>query len=192
MPIMNAGQFKKGNHWRPKKPYWDKEWLINEYVTLGKSAGMIASEQGCRENNILYFLHKHDIPRRSMAAIRRVKHWGVSGADNPMWNRKGELNPNWRGGVSADRQAFYSGQEWKTACASVWKKNKATCQRCGLVHGESKDMPYHIHHIVTFAAVELRADVANLVLLCEVCHRFVHSKRNTEKEFIRVRANNPR
>jgi len=31
---------------------------------------------------------------------------------------------------------------------------------------------------------ELRTDPNNLVLLCEVCHNFVHSKLNKNREFL--------
>ena len=67
-----------------------------------KPAIQIADEQGCTENNILYFLHKNEIPRRNMLETRKIKYWGSSGDDNPMYNRKGELNPNWKGGIVLD------------------------------------------------------------------------------------------
>ena len=25
-------EFKKGQHWRPHKPYWEKDWLEKEYI----------------------------------------------------------------------------------------------------------------------------------------------------------------
>jgi len=45
-------------------------------------------------------------------------------------------------------------------------------------------MKFHVHHIVSFAVRELRAAVSNLALLCEDCHRFVHSNANTACEFL--------
>ena len=51
-------EFKKGQHWRSKKAYWDKDWLTKEYIIKKKSAKQIASENGCDENNILYFLRR--------------------------------------------------------------------------------------------------------------------------------------
>lgn len=38
-------QFKKGLHWRKRKPFWDYDWLYNEYVVKQKSAQEIANEQ---------------------------------------------------------------------------------------------------------------------------------------------------
>lgn len=178
------GQFKKGHHWRKPKLWWDKEWLKDQYINCGKSAIQIATEGGVTENAIFYWLSKHNIKRRSMTEIRAEKKWGLFGSDNPMWNRKGELNPNWAGGITPERQLFYQSAEWKTVCQIIWKRDNATCCRCGLYKEDSKDMPYHIHHIESFANRELRADADNLVLLCEACHHFVHSKRNIERAFL--------
>jgi len=176
-------EFKKGQHWRVPKLYWEKDWLEHEYCILGKSALDIATEQGCTGNNILYFLQKHEIPRRTVAEARVIKHWGASGPANAMYGRVGRDNPNWRGGVSPERQAFYSSREWASAVILVWQRDEAICQRCGKQakkHGE-----FHIHHIVSFAAEELRCEPDNLVLLCPSCHHWVHSKANVDNAFIK-------
>ena len=178
------GQFGKGDHWRAPKPFRDREWLVENYVDRQRSTGDIAAEFGTTDAAILFWLRKHQIPRRSVAQARAIKHWGAAGADNPMWNRRGELNPNWRGGVTADRQAFYTSASWKKACAAVWKRDKARCRRCDLRRSDALDMPFHIHHVVSFADRELRADPSNLVLLCEACHQFVHSNKNLTREHL--------
>jgi len=101
-----------------------------------------------------------------------------------MWNKKGELNPNWKGGVTLERQEFYISRQWKKVCQDVWKRDNATCQRCFIKRKET-DIPFHIHHIKSFSDKQLRADKNNLLLLCEVCHQWVHSKSNLKKEFIK-------
>jgi len=178
----NKGQFKKGFTWRKPKPYWVNKWLFNEYITKEKSAEQIAKEQGCHKNNIYFWIHKHNIKARTISETRKIKYWGLSGVDNPMWNRKGELNPMWKGGITPERQAFYQSQEWKTVCSKVWRRDKAICQRCGLE--KETDMPFHIHHIKSFQDKELRAELNNLILLCEACHQWVHSKGNKNNEYI--------
>jgi predicted HNH restriction endonuclease len=45
-------------------------------------------------------------------------------------------------------------------------------------------MPFHIHHLRSFAFAELRAIPANLVLVCEACHHFVHSRENVDRELL--------
>ncbi len=178
------GQFGKGDHWRGKKPWWDYEWLFNEYVTLSRSAGDIAKEYNIGDTAIHYWLKKHGIKTRNVSEARKIKHWGQEGIDNPMWNKKGELNQNWKGGITPERQAFYISREWKDVCRKVWGRDKGICKRCRLDKNKNKDMPFHIHHIVSFKDKELRADPDNLILLCEACHHFVHSKRNIENEYL--------
>jgi hypothetical protein len=103
--------------------------------------------------------------------------------------KRGAVVANWKGGITPERQAFYRSNEWKEAVKAVWKRDNAICQRCGLDHRtvDRKSPTYRkfpIHHISSFAVVELRADPANLVLLCHDCHMFVHSNKNVNKEFL--------
>ena len=157
--------------------------MNQEYVINQRSAIEIAEEMGCKENNILYWLKKHDIPRRSMSEIRATKHWGSSGKDNPMYGINGADHPGWKGGVTPERQALYSSEDWKLAARTVRKRDKHTCQRCGWKEGGG--IAGHVHHIVPFADdVELRTSSDNLILLCPECHAWVHSLDNIEKELL--------
>ena len=178
------GQFLKGENWREPQPFRNKDWLINEYVTKERSTMEIANEFGVTDSAILFWLRRHKIPRRNISEARKVKYWGAKGADNPLWNKFGELNPQWKGGITAERQSFYSSQEWKTACITIWKRDDSTCQRCKLRKADSPDIPFHIHHIVSFKNKELRGNINNLVLVCEPCHHFIHSRKNINNEFI--------
>lgn len=169
----NKGRFIKGQHWRPRKPHWDKEWLEREYVTNARAASDIANQEGCTENNILFWLHKHGIPRRSMQEIRSIKHWGCSGPENPMWN----------GGTSSERKTFYNSLDWAWALRRVYARDNKSCQRCG----RKQTRPYgqfHVHHRISFAEKDLRINIDNLVLLCVKCHHWVHSKCNTRRSFL--------
>lgn len=179
-----ATEFKPGTHWREPQKFREEDWLRQEYAVLGRSAGDIAKQFSVTDSAVIFWLRKHGIPRRSTAEARSLKHWGAVGSDNPMWNKRGELNPRWLGGVTPERQDFYTSMEWKSACSTVWSRDKETCQRCDLKKSDSPDMPFHIHHIVSFADKELRADPANLVLLCEACHHFVHSRGNLNGEYL--------
>lgn len=171
-------EFKKGEHWRPRRLYWDKEWLRCEYEDKLRSASEIAEQFGITETAVLHWLRKHKIPRRDMVEIRAKKHWGLSGEKNGMYGKDGDTNPNWKGGITPERQEFYASDGWKRACSEVYKRDGAKCQRCG-----SKEN-LHVHHIVPFGNKGLRADINNLILLCKDCHNFVHSKRNVDKEYI--------
>ena len=165
-------QFKRGQHWRSKKPYWDKEWLENEYISKNKSATQIASEQVCGENNIFYFLKKHNIPIRSMAEIRKQKYWGVFGESNGMFGRTGESNPNWDGGHSPERQSQYAKFFWKQLAKGIRARDNYKCCECGDIG------KLEIHHIKKWSRFpELRFEEENLITLCKTCHKEKHSKR---------------
>lgn len=176
-------EFKKGDHWREPKAHWQKEWLEREYVTNLRSAGEIAEEQGCTENNILYWLKKHDIPRRSISEVRSVKHWGASGEENGMYGVRGEDHPGWKGGVTPGRQKLYGTNEWDRAARKCRKRAAYKCQRCGTP--DIRGGKGNIHHIVPFGdAPELGADPDSLALLCVACHKWVHGPDNIEGRFL--------
>jgi hypothetical protein len=105
-------------------------------------------------------------------------HWlkGVTGKDHP----------NFKGGLTPERQSVYSSEEWCNVVKQVWKRDNSICQNCGKHHNtELNRGNFHIHHIVSFQIRELRTELSNLVLLCKECHKWVHSKKNTDKKFIK-------
>lgn len=96
----------------------------------------------------------------------------------------GENSISWKGGVTPERASLYSSPEWKAIVPKVWEREDATCQRCGSKY--THDMKtYEIHHIIPFVYEDYRLDIDNLALLCYDCHRWVHSKKNTNQEFIK-------
>ena len=100
---------------------------------------------------------------------------------------RGERHHSWRGGISAEHDLFYTSAEWKRACSIVWARDKRTCQRCGEVHKRPARM-FEVHHIGSWAKFpELRLVTENLVLLCRCCHLFVHSRANTDRQFVRLK-----
>lgn len=102
-----------------------------------------------------------------------------------MKGKSGADVPSWKGGITPERQSFYSSSEWKAVVPQVWKRDDATCQHCGSRNKPGERFSFDIHHVVGFACVELRAELSNLVLLCEKCHYWIHSSENMEGKFIR-------
>lgn len=103
-----------------------------------------------------------------------------------MKGRKGAATPNWKGGITPERQTFQKSEAWRDACKKVWKRDKWRCRRCDqrICDVEVSGIKFAIHHQVGFAACELRTELSNLVLLCRPCHLWVHSKANTNNSFI--------
>lgn len=101
--------------------------------------------------------------------------------------KRGAETPNWKGGITPERAKVYDSPEWKRAVKVVWKRDNATCQRCGLHRSDARKrgIDFDIHHIVSFAVPELRCEPNNLILLCEPCHYWVHSSKNVNKEFLK-------
>jgi hypothetical protein len=172
-------QFKRGEHWRKRKPFWDKEWLLNEYQNKGLSAKDISIQFNVTENAILFWLNKHKIKTRTMSEIRKRKYWGVWGDKNGMFGRINSESPNWKGGITQERQSFYSSLEWKNIIHAVYDKYNYKCNRCG-----NNTKPMCIHHIVSFKYKDIRCNLNNLVLLCQDCHHFIHSKLNVNNEYL--------
>lgn len=157
----------------------DRAWLQEQYSTLGRSASNIASEVGCCENNILYALAKFRIPRRTVAEARKIKHWGPSGRSNPMFGRTGETNPNWKGGVTPERQRIYSGFAWKQVNRSVRSRDGDVCIRCRSAE------ELETHHVASWEdRPDLRMVESNLVTLCARCHRWVHGPENQGRAYL--------
>jgi len=163
---------------RPDGNHRKKEWLYEQYVTLGRSAREIALGEGLHENAVIYWLTKHGIQRRSTSEARKVKHWGCPGESNPMFGVRGAASKNWKGGVTPERQRVYSSAEWAVAIKAVWERDQGRCTDCGK---EANGRKMHAHHIEGFdARPDLRCDQNNLRLLCAKCHAKYHPRKRTK------------
>jgi hypothetical protein len=191
------------------------EWLYQKYVEEGLDCVQIGKIVSRDPKTVWSWLRSYGIPTRPRGDTRnfgngphgslgkklsperreklrqdRLRDGHVPYLRNGVHHLKGKRGadtPNWKGGVTPERQDVYGTQEWKTAVKTVWRRDNATCQRCGLHHkaAKKKGITFDIHHIVSFAVKELRCEPSNLVLLCEPCHYWIHSSANINKEFIR-------
>lgn len=203
----------KGTWQRKQKP-WTRDWLYQKYVVEGLDAPQIARIVGRNSKGVWCWLRDYGIATRPRGcnhiylpkdgssfkgrhhtaevreAIRqqRLADGRVPYLKNGVHWLKGcrsEDHPKWKGGATPERQAFYSTEEWKSAVIAVWYRADAKCERCRVHHNTAtRRGTFHIHHIVSFAVRELRAELSNLMLLCQDCHRFVHSRRNVNHLFI--------
>lgn len=177
------GHFLKGTHWRKKAPHWDAEWLRAQYVDNQRSTGEIAVEIGITDAAVIYWLRKHGIARRSIASARSVKHWGSQGEANPMYGKTGAANPRYIDGSSPERQRMYVQGHGRAFIRGVLVRDAYRCRRCGAP--KTKPRSLHVHHVKPWAGnPALRFDLSNAVTLCRGCHSWVHSRKNTDREFL--------
>lgn len=136
--------------------------------------------------------HRSDEDKRKSSEKQKGKPRNHHGKNNPMFGKKGESHPNWKGGVTPERGEVTNSLEWKSVQQLVYIRDEKTCQRCGhksngkcIKRGKRNVVDMCIHHIVPFYESEkLRCDLNNLILLCLDCHYWVHSNKNTNKEYI--------
>jgi predicted DNA-binding antitoxin AbrB/MazE fold protein/ribosomal protein L32 len=83
---------------------------------------------------------------------------------------KGEKNPNWKGGISSEKEIERKSKQWKEWRTKVYARDKYTCQKCNI-----KGKILHPHHIkYRDTNPELKFDVDNGRTLCIPCHRKTH------------------
>lgn len=171
---------------RDPKRVW--EW-IRDYSIPTRPRGTDYGQTFKKGNESAFKGKKHsDKTKKTLSEISlkdgRVP-WGKN--NEPYWKgKKGKNHPSYKGGLTPERQSFYSSLEWIEVVKKVWKRDNAICQKCKKHHNEATNRgTFHIHHIISFQIKEFRAKLSNLVLLCEECHRWVHSSKNIEKNFIK-------
>src|SRR6185295_8351265 len=95
--------------------------------------------------------------------------------------RMGAGNRRWKGGVTSKQRLFFGSSEWKRICRDIWARDRGRCRLC-----RKRPERGEVHHIATWGRFpKLRTDPGNLILLCYGCHKWVHSRTNTEGRFIR-------
>lgn len=193
---------------------YTKEFLIKEYVVNKKSSNQIAREIGRDPKRVWEWLINYGIKTRPKGTDygqnlkkghslnngrkltvdhkEKIRQARLKNPTLPHLNGKphyltiGDRKPaSWKGGITPERQAFYSTIEWKESLKTIWKRDNATCQRCNKKHNTKTNRgTFHIHHIISFMNKEERSNINNLILLCRDCHLWVHSKKNIDNKFL--------
>lgn len=87
-------------------------------------------------------------------------------------SQKGKNHPNWKGGISTERELFHASKKTKEWKHSIYKKDNYTCICCG-----QKGYELNVHHIKPYAIYpELRLDENNGATFCVNCHREFHKQ----------------
>ena len=196
-----------------KPPYKSFAWLFEQYVTLGRTCPEISEHVGCDPKTIWKWIKDHGIQTRPRGSYHDrwlpkdgSPHKGRRHSDETRellkqqsaaripylkngrhWLKEpGARPPNWKGGITPERQTFYRSAEWKAVVKEVWKRDDGRCRRCALDYRtvDRASESFHIHHIDGFQIVDRRADSDNLILVCVRCHRWIHSAENALREFL--------
>lgn len=97
----------------------------------------------------------------------------------------GEKHPNWQGGPTSSRSRAYRGPGWTRIANKIRKRDKNTCQHCGVTEAEvgRKLEVHHITPFCQFAGDNRKANrPSNLVTLCKSCHMKAEWKWRQENE----------
>ena len=193
----------------------EKDFLYKEYIENNRSADDIARELKIDQKTVWTWLKKHNIQTRARGTdygqnFKKGQVSSFKGKTHTLENKqkireqrlkdgrvpylkdgihwlhhKGAISPNYKGGVTPERQSLYSSLKWTNSVKEVWKRDNATCQNCGFKNIGKERIEFHIHHLLPFAEYRhLRCDTDNLVLICKKCHLWVHSNGNNENKFL--------
>lgn len=169
---------------RNNKPVTE-EWLRDAYLVKMMDCTQIAKIVNRDPKSVWNWMKAFGIPCRP----RGANHAQLPKDGSPMRGKpmpKGNLSAAWKGGITPERQAFYATDEWKECVKSVWRRDDALCQVCKLDYrfAERSKVKFEIHHIDSFSIVERRSAIDNLMLVCQPCHRWIHSVKNTERRYL--------
>lgn len=171
---------------RDPKSVWN--WLKGFEIQT-RSRGYGQPKNWIKKGDVSMFLgHRHTKEVKEKIRQSSIKDGRVPYMkDGVHWLKTpGAEHPNWRGGITPERQAFYASEEWKKCVVKIWHRDDAKCCRCGLDHRSIKrgHPRFHIHHIDSFSIRSQRSILTNLVLLCWPCHIWVHSKKNIMGDYL--------
>lgn len=156
-------------HNRIPKPYWNKDWLITEYIIFERDLSDIAGQCGVSESAVRYFLIKYDIPIRT-----NCTHWPLSDyflgtfqVNRPKPDIK--IRTDW---IPKNHKELLNSLEWREFKKLIHERDNYTCQRCGRIKGTMI-----VHHILPFYWRIGVFDPKYCILLCSACHKWVHNLR---------------
>ena len=116
--------------------------------------------------------------------VRPTEAKKFSTCNNPQCrqeNKLGERNPNWRGGISSERNKDCSSDAYKLWRFLVYERDNYTCQDCGKRGGNLS-----AHHIMPWSFfIDLRYVVSNGKTLCLECHKKTYKEASEWRKFAR-------
>lgn len=135
--------------------------------------------------------HHSDFTKQLLSIQRKgIIPTHICGKNSSLYGKFGALNPQWKGGVTPEREKISKSPEWKLARKMVIERDGFKCIECNVpisaikIKGK-KTSNLCLHHIASFAEQRsLRCDPKNLVLLCRKCHHWTHSGKNLQRKYL--------
>ena len=134
--------------------------------------------------------HHSDVTKYLLSIQRQgIVPTHICGKNSYLYGKSGNLNPQWKGGITPEREKFYKTYEWKRVYKIVLKRDNFRCVNCNapstsVLIGKKKISNLCVHHITSFQNKDLRCNINNLILLCRKCHYWTHSCKNTTKKYL--------
>jgi len=124
--------------------------------------------------------HSKEHSQKISTALKGKKRETSWNKGKSNWWCKGELNNNWKGGITPETTKCRNKSitiEWRK---TIFKLFDYECQICRAKNGNGKKIILNAHHIKTWSEYpNLRWDLKNGICLCEKCHNQI---RGNEKK----------
>lgn len=165
--VKKVGRPKGGIPWNKgiKSPYvaWNKGRTMSELSKEKNRLAHIGKKASAETRYKMSLVNKGKKPLYFVNTGRtHFKHETVAG----------ELNPNWKGGISSEHDKLRHSREirlWRKACM---ERDSFTCQKTGRTGGNLV-----VHHINNFSDFpELRTSIENGITLSRESHIEFHKK----------------
>ncbi len=156
--------------------YRDRDWLEEQYVTRGFTQESIAQMAGVSTHTVRAWVRKHCLQKPMGSWGRGRRPWNAGIRYTAGWThtpetlralsaaKKGERNPQWKGGITPFGQRLRRGVE--AVRSEVFARDAHTCRLCGERGGRLS-----LHHVLPiWARPDLALNAENLATVCRTCH----------------------
>lgn len=161
--------------WKYRNPTFCSNQCRSEYAARQPKPSTRKPEnfvtKKCKICGKPYTVHKCQVELRN-SKYCSVECMGIAHSKR----MKGKNNPNYIDGSSPQDY----GENWWRQSRKTRKRDKNTCQHCGLKHNWKKGQVVDVHHKIPFRLFngdyKKANQLSNLICLCRKCHRKADSK----------------
>jgi len=110
--------------------------------------------------------------------MSKAKQGLYSGNNNPMYGKRGKLAPNWKGGISEEKNSIRSSAKMKEWRVKVFQRDGYNCRRCGQHGGqlEAHHGCFPVRKLIKTKFEKYLYELQNGITLCKRCHNLIPKK----------------